>query len=169
MSSTDSVRWIGQAAAYGVFVLFVGYFSNSPGYQHLAPDQAMLKLSLRHSGQVLGECKQMSAEDLARLPPTMRAPLDCPRERSPLEIELEVNGETRLSERVEPRGLHSDGMASIYHRLNVPAGPTRLKVRMKDHVDQQEFPYAVEQEVELRPGQVLVIDFDSQEKRFEFL
>ncbi|HMV72021.1 MAG TPA: hypothetical protein PKZ77_03345 [Pseudomonadales bacterium] len=169
MKSPQSMRWIGQAAAYGAFALFIGYFSNSPAYQHLPPDQAVLKLSLRHSGQVLGECKQLSPEELAQLPPTRRAPVSCPRERSPLELELVVNGKMRFSERIEPRGLHHDGMASTYHRINVPAGSVSLTVRMKDRLDQKEFPYVAERQFDLRPGQVLLIDFDSQEKRFSFL
>lgn len=169
MNRPTPMHWIGQAVAYGLVALFIGHFSNSPKYQHLPPGEAMLKLSLRHSGQVLGECHQRSQEELEKLPPTLRAPVSCSRERSPLEIELQVNGETRISEIVQPRGLHKDGMASIYHRLNVPSGPVELRVRMKDHLDQKEFPYAVERTVELRPGQVLVIDFDSNGKRFEFL
>ncbi|HND14780.1 MAG TPA: hypothetical protein PLN78_07365, partial [Pseudomonadales bacterium] len=104
-----------------------------------------------------------------QLPPTRRAPVSCPRERSPLELELVVNGKMRFSERIEPRGLHHDGMASTYHRINVPAGSVSLTVRMKDRLDQKEFPYVAERQFDLRPGQVLLIDFDSQEKRFSFL
>lgn len=169
MKQSKPLRWAGQALAYGAFALFIGYFSNSPAYQQLPEDQAMIKLSLRHSGQILGECKQLTAEELAKLPPTMRAQVNCPRERSPLEIELEINGKQQFSERIEPRGLHRDGMASTYQRFNVPAGPISLVVRMKDHIDQKAYPYVAERHLELRPGQVLLIDFDSQERHFVFL
>lgn len=113
MNSTRLRRWAGQGAAYALFAAFIGYFSNLPAYQHLPPDQAMVKLSLRHSGQLLGECQQRNPEELAKLPATMRAPADCPRERAPLELVLEVNGETILDEQIMPRGLHKDGMASM--------------------------------------------------------
>lgn len=169
MNTTSLRRWAGQGAAYALFAAFIGYFSNSPAYQHLPPDQAMVKLSLRHSGQLLGECHQLDAEELAKLPATMRAPADCPRERAPLELVLEVNGETILDELIMPRGLHQDGMASMYRRVNVPSGPVTLKVRMKDHPGQKDFPYSAERELTLRPAQVLVIDFDSENGRFEFL
>ena len=169
MNTTSLRRWAGQGAAYALFAAFIGYFSNSPPYQHLPPDQAMVKLSLRHSGELLGECHQLDAEELAKLPATMRAPADCPRERAPLELVLEVNGETILDELIMPRGLHQDGMASMYRRVNVPSGPVTLKVRMKDHPGQKDFPYSAERELTLRPAQVLVIDFDSRNGRFEFL
>jgi hypothetical protein len=169
MNGTSIRRWAGQAVAYTLFAALIGYFSNAPAYQHLPPDEALIKLSLRHSGQLLGECRTLAPEELARLPPTMRAPKECPRERSPLTLELEVNGQTVLAEQVPPRGLHKDGMASMYRRLSVPAGEVMLKVRMKDHSAQSEFPYTAERTLDLAPAQVLVIDFDSQSGRFEFL
>jgi len=169
MKSTDLLRWAGQGIAFALFAVFIGYFSNSPAYEHLPPGQAMIKLSLRHSGQLLGECRTLDAEQLAKLPPTMRTPMDCPRERSPLALELELDGRVVLSEEVPPRGLHKDGMASMYRRINVPAGPLTVRVRMKDHTAQTDFPYTAERSFTLRPAQVLVIDFDSQAKRFEFL
>jgi hypothetical protein len=169
MTSTSMRHWLGQFVAYAAFAAFIGYFSNSPAYQHLPPDQAMIKLSLRHPGELLGECRQLDAESLARLPATMRAPLDCPRQRSPLELVLEVDGREVLHEVVPPRGLHADGMASVYRRINVPAGAVTLRVRMKDHSRQQDFPYTAERRLELRPAQVLVIDFDPGSRRFEFL
>lgn len=169
MNGTRLLRWAGQGAAYALFAAFIGYFSSAPPYRHLPPDQATIKLSLRHSGQLLGDCTQLDAAELARLPETMRAPQDCPRERSPLELALDVNGRTVLHDLIPPRGLHKDGMASSYRRINVPAGEVTLKVRMKDHTGQGEFPYSAERRLTLRPAQVLVIDFDSEEKRFEFL
>ena len=169
MNISDARRWLGQGVAYALFAAFIGYFSNSPAYQHLPPDQATIKLSVRHSGQLLGECKQLDSAELANLPATMRAPMDCPRERSPLELVLEVNGATVLHDMVPPRGLHKDGMATSYRRINVPAGAITLRVRMKDHTAQAEFPYTAERTLTLQPAQVLVIDFDSQSRRFKFL
>ena len=49
------IKWLGQIVAYGLFVIFIGTFSNSPSYRHLAQDTATIKLSLRHAGQLLGE------------------------------------------------------------------------------------------------------------------
>ena len=46
-----SHRYPGQAVLYGAFVLAIGYFSTSPVYTHLAPDQAVLKLSFSHGAQ----------------------------------------------------------------------------------------------------------------------
>lgn len=166
---TVRLRYVWQAIAYGAFMGLIGYFSNSPAYQHLPADQATIKLSLRHSGKLLGECTQRTPEEMLKLPPNMRVQAVCPRERSALVLELDLNGEMVFSQSLEPRGLHGDGMASAYHRLSVPAGDITVRVRLKDHVEQQEFPYQAEYDVTLDPAQVLVIDFDSQKKQFTFL
>ncbi len=163
------LKIIGQACCFGLFMLLIGYFSNSPSYRHLAEDQATIKLSLRHAGRLLGECRRRSAEELKQLPANMRAPEVCPRERSPLLLELALDGELVLSEQLQPRGLHDDGMASAYRRLTVAAGAHQLEVRMKDHLAQQVFPYRHARTINLAPAQVLVIDFDSKNKRFTFL
>lgn len=166
---SERLRWLGQAVAYALFIAFVGYFSNSPSYRHLPEGMSTIKLSVRHSGKLLGECHTLDAAELANLPATMRAAQSCPRERSPLLLELEVNDKTVLSRSMEPRGLHDDGMASMYQRLTIPSGDIDVKIRLKDHIGQEDFPYRAERRIHLAPAQVLVIDFDSQKSEFVFM
>ena len=168
MTRIEPRQLVAQALAYALFFGVVGVLSNSPPYRHLGPDEATIKLSVRHAGRLLGECRTLGAEELAKLPPTMRAPVSCPRERSPLMLELDVNGERVLQQTIGPRGLHGDGLASSYRRLTVPAGPVDIGVRMKDHAGQRDFPYASKRRVELAPAEVLVIDFDSTRGEFVF-
>jgi hypothetical protein len=99
----------------------------------------------------------------------MRAPLICPRERSPLHIELTLDDELVLSEILPARGLHSDGRASMYRRLSVPAGKTRITVKLKDRLNSDSFQYSFSREVLLKAGKNLVIDFDEQSQSFELL
>ena len=67
-------------------------------------DQALLKLSFTHAGQLVQECRRRTPEELAKLPPNMRAPLDCARERSPVTCELALDGQL-LAQRIAPSGL----------------------------------------------------------------
>jgi hypothetical protein len=96
----------------------------------------------------------------------MRAPKVCPRERSPLQLELLINGETVYSEQLIPRGLHRDGLSSIYFRIPIKAGKIDMEVKMKDHSNQKDYPYQLKKMLELKPAQVVVIDFDSQAGEF---
>jgi len=162
-------QWPARVALLGAFSGWLGYCSTNPLYQHLDPTLATIKVSVRHSGQVLGECRERSPEELAELPANMRVPLVCPRERSPLELELAIDGRLVLSETLPARGIHRDGRASTYHRLSIPAGEVTVAVRMKDHRDQQTFPYQSTVRTVLTPGANLVIDFDNESGRFVFL
>lgn len=167
--SVDWRRLPLQVLAAALFATTIGYFSNQPPYLHLEKDRAVLKLSLRHAGQIVGECRQRSAEELAGMPENMRAPLACPRERSPLQLELRLNDELILSETLPARGIHNDGRASMYRRIVVPAGELKVNVRLKDRIDSEEFQYQAERTVRLSPAENLVIDFNGDLGNFDFL
>lgn len=164
---TNIVRFLGQAITMVAFLALIGYFSTAPAYVHLESGQALLKLSFTHAGERKGDCRQRTPEELAKLPPNMRAQLDCPRERVPVVIELELDGKLLDHEVMPPRGLSKDGAASVYQRYVVPAGTHRIVARLKDR-EGAEFNYRTETEVTLAPAQVLVLDFRPIEGGFIF-
>ncbi|MEP7281503.1 MAG: hypothetical protein ABI696_05955 [Rubrivivax sp.] len=157
------VAGIGQALLYALFALFIGLFSHWPAYQHLASDQSLIKLSFSHTGKPVSECVQQSAAELAKLPPNMRAPMRCPRERSPVRVELDIDGQPVFRHTAAPSGLSKDGASSVYHRLQLPAGAHRVAVRLNDDARQAGFTYRREATVALAPAQILVIDFDAEQ------
>jgi len=156
------VRWLGQLLLYGLFGLFIGVFTQWPPYHPLGKDQALIKVSVARLGQPVGECRRLTDEELAELPPNMRDPVRCPRERSPLSMEVHVNSTRMLKRVAEPGGLSKDGAAAIYERLAVSAGEQRISVRFNDDVRPGARVYEHEASVKLVPGQVLVIDFDAE-------
>jgi len=163
-----TLRYVGQVLAYGAFIWVIGALSNA-AYQHLPEDEATVKLSVRHAGKLVSECRERTQQEMADLPANMRAPLVCPRERSPLVLELDIDGQLVISETLPPRGLHNDGLASVYRRLSVPAGRLEVTVRMNDDVNVEGFPFQATKTVELAPADVLLIDFDNAEQRFDFM
>ena len=144
MTPTPSARSAGSASCCctALFALVIGVFSRWPAYQHLASDQALIKLSFNHQGKPVADCRRLSAEELAKLPPNMRAPMDCPRERSPITVELDVDGSPALRHVARPTGLSRDGASAVYHRMQVagrhaPAGRApegrRARQRLRLH------------------------------------
>ncbi len=162
------MRYAGQAAFYALFLLVVGYFSTSPAYVHMPPEQALIKLSFSHAGQPAQPCRPRTPEELAKLPPNMRAPLECGRERSPVLIELELDGKPLYRAELAPSGLKHDGMSTLYRRFPVAAGRHRLAARLKDQVALPDYNYAQQAEVTLASGQVFVVDFDARKGGFVF-
>lgn len=162
-----ALRYLAQALLYVPFMALIGYFSTSPAYQHLGPEQALIRLSLAHAAQRVGECHERTPEELAKLPPNMRAPLVCPRERAPLRIELEVDGKRVYGAVVPPSGFARDGAATVYQRIPVAAGSHRIAARLNDRVAPG-FSYEREATLEIKAGRVLVIDFNAAQGGFLF-
>lgn len=153
--------WAAQVMLYGLFAAVIGVFSQWPTYRHLAPDTALIKLSLVHTGQPVGDCRRLSAEELAKLPPNMRAPVSCPRERSPVTVELDIDGAAAARVVAAPSGLSRDGASAIYRRIPVSAGERLIQVRLRDDARSPGFTHTLERRVTLAPAQVLVIDFEA--------
>lgn len=159
---TTPMAIAGQVLLYGLFALVIGLFSHWPPYHHLGPDEALVKLSFTHSAKHVAECRQLSQEELAKLPPNMRAPTKCDRERAPVLVEVDIDGRPAMRHVARPSGLSRDGASAVYERLVVGAGTHRIAVRLKDSAGAGGFDYQREQEVKLVPGQILVIDFDAE-------
>ena len=155
-------RYLGQAAVLLVFGIVVAVFADTPRYGHLTDDRAVIRLSLVHSAQRVGECRRRTAEELADLAPNMRNPLDCPRGRLPVVVELEIDGEAVFAATASPTGLAGDGPSRIHERFEVPAGQHRIAVRMRDSARASGFDYMLERTLELTPRQNLVIDFKAE-------
>lgn len=156
------LAWLGQVLLYGLFALIIGTFSAWPRYRHLAPEQALIKISFTHHGKHTEGCRQRSPEELAKLPPNMRAPMQCKRERSPVTVEVDVDGQRLYRHVAEPSGLSRDGASTVYQRLEMLAGEHRIAVRLKDSNTRDGFDYVRDETLTLKPGQVLVIDFNAE-------
>ena len=163
------LQLLGQAIAYAVFAVMIGHFATSPAYTHLDPGLSLIKLSFSHAGRHKGECRQLSPEELARLPPNMRRPLDCPRERVPLQVELVLDGELLYRDELPPSGLAGDGASTAYRKFPVAPGRHKLTARLRDSDRSTGYDYEKEAQITLRPQQNLVIDFRPSLGGFLFL
>lgn len=157
------LTYSGQVVLYAAFAGVIAAFSGWPTYRHLPEDQALIRLSMIHHSRRVHECEVISAEELAALPPNMRAPMRCPRERAPVTVEIDVDGALAHRVTVSPSGLSGDGPASVYRRLALPAGVHHLSVRLRDSARTDGFDFERSDVVDLAPAQILVVDFDAEE------
>lgn len=160
-------RYAAQGVLYGAFVAAVGYFSTAPAYRHIAPDEALVRLSFSHAAQRREPCRERTPEELAKLPPNMRAQRVCARERADVIVELEMDGQLLYRIVAAPSGLGRDGAATVYRRHVVAAGPHRFRARLAEDV-RGEFTHAAERDVEIGAGRVLLIDFNAAAGGFVF-
>ncbi len=161
------MRALAQLLLYLPLMALLGYFSTQPAFTHLPPEKALLRLSFSHAGERKEQCRQRSPGELAKLPPNMRAAQDCPRERSPVTIELELDGTLIYRAEIAATGLHRDGASTVYRRLEVPSGQHRIVARLRDRPSDS-FNFRAEMSLDLAPGSALLIDFSPTQGGFVF-
>mgnify|MGYP002411172277 FL=1 len=85
--------------------------------------------------------------------------MDCPRERSDIRVEVDIDGQNVVKHTLHPTGLYKDGISTMYRRLSLKAGEHKIAVRMQDNVKLEGWRYEKEETIDLKPAQSLVIDF----------
>lgn len=155
-----------EMLAYLAFAAVVGLFSAWPRYALIEDDRAMISMVFSHAGQRMGECRTLTQDELNKLPPNMRKPNDCPRERYPVSVELDSGGALLFSDTLPPSGIWADGKSSVYKRIEIDAGLHELRVTMIDGDGVAGHDYILQQSVNILPGQNLVIRFNEERQSF---
>jgi hypothetical protein len=162
------MKYAGQLIAYAAFFVLVAVLSVRPELRLLGDQQAIVSLSFSHAAQRIGECQRLSQEELMALPPNMRKPDRCPRERHLLQVRLTMDGQTLYEAALAPTGLWSDGKATAYQRLEVSAGTHEFGVRMNDSGVPGQVDFENTATINVQPGQNLVVFFDPASRQFRF-
>ena len=163
-----AAKFVLQVATYAVFAAFVGYLSASPAYDYGFADRASVKLSLSHAANRVKPCVRLTPQEIAELAPNMRRPERCERERLPLTVELEFDGELVIQLEAPPSGLWHDGPASIYERFEVEPGEHRVTARLRDSDRGEGWDYAKTENVTLEAGRYFTVTFRANAGGFEF-
>ncbi|MGI9236100.1 MAG: hypothetical protein ACR2QZ_01800 [Woeseiaceae bacterium] len=160
------MRLFGEIVAWAMFAVVVGALSVWPRYEIVDRGNAIVTLTFSHAAKRIGECRMLTQEELNELPPNMRKPSDCPRERHPVRIELRSADVILYEDLLLPSGIWSDGKANIYRRVVVPAGEHDLFIGMNDSGGTSGFDFEAVNSVDLQAGRNLVIRFDDKSQDF---
>lgn len=154
------LRYLLQAFNYSLFMGLVWYFASAPVVTLIGEDEARLTIAFAHAGQLREPCRQLSQEELNLLAPNMRKLDDCPRERSPVTIEAELDGEPFYRAVLQPPGLFGDGGVDVFYSHKIRAGDHRLTLKMNDSVRIDGFNHEFRQGISIEPAQILLVGFD---------
>lgn len=157
-----AIRYLLQGVNYAVFMALVWYFSGAPAISLIDDDEAVLTIAFAHAGRLREPCRRLTQEELNQLAPNMRRLEDCPRERSPVTIEVLLDGETIYRDVLDPPGLFDDGGVDVYYSAKIPAGEHALTLRMNDSVRIPDFNHVLVQRVTVAPAEVLLVGFDKK-------
>ena len=161
-------RAVLQAVFYALFAWVIAYFASAPAYRYSSPEMASIKLSLVHTTERAKPCVKLTPEQIAELAANMRRAESCERERLPLAVELDVDGQTIVRATEMPAGLWNDGAASVYRRLEVPAGIHTIAVKIRDSARTDGWDFSGSTTADLRAGRYFTVTFKSETREFLF-
>ena len=164
----SAVKLVLQVIAYAALAAVLGYFATLPPYQYADGSQASVKVSLSHAADRIKPCVQLTPEEIAELAANMRRTEACERERLPLILELDIDGETVLSLTAEASGLWNDGPASIYERFDVAPGEHVIAARLRDTARPAGWDWEKTATVDLQPGRYFTVTFKPETGGFNF-
>jgi hypothetical protein len=153
---------------YGAFAVFVGYLSIAPAYQYADPGLAVIKLSLSHAADRVEACIKLTPDEINARARRGEPLSQCARERLPLTVEVDVDGETAIRATANPSGLWNDGPASVYEKIGVAAGAHTITARLRDSARESGWDYEHSEDVVLSPGRYFTIRFRAETGGFEY-
>ncbi len=132
------------------------------------PDTAVLKIAFKHVAAFERAGRERSREEIEKLPQHMRPP---ERARTGRRVDtilrVELDGRPLLEKTYRPGGFRHDGPTFAYEELPVLPGRHRLVATLTDagveaEGDERRRGWQLEQEVEIPPGRVLLLDLSEE-------
>jgi hypothetical protein len=163
-----ALQIFGQFAVIAALFAGVAALADWPTYRRTPPDTGIVMLSFVHSADRRAECRRLTPEEIAKLPPNMRRVQDCPRARRPIYVELDVGGKIAYRASLPPTGIAGDGPSRVYERFVLPVGEYDVAIRMRDTQRAEGFDHERKDRIALGRDQMLVIDFRPEAGGFVF-
>ena len=162
------LRLVGQFAVIAALFAAAAWLSDHPTYRQIPEGSAVMMLTFVHGADRRGECRRLSPEEIAKLPPNMRRVQDCPRVRRPIYVELDVDGRSVYRATLPPTGIAGDGPSRVYQRFVMPARKYDIAVRMRDTARTEGFDHERHDMIDFAPNQLFVIDYRPESGEFIF-
>ena len=119
-------RTLGGLLAAGL-LLALGALSRLP-YDAEGADAALLRLSWRIRGERVQECRPLTEEERAALPPHMQREEVCEGRIAPYRLRLRVDGQELEASTVTAAGARQDRPLYVFREIPLPPGEHRLEV-----------------------------------------
>lgn len=152
------IRLLGQGVTWAALALLIAAFAQGPAFSPVPDGHGELKLSIARLSDRLEPCRQLTEEERQKLPPTRRAIEVCERERSPIWVRLNVDGETLTEQTIKPAGWHRDGRSYRLKFFTLPAGQYKLELALRDSPREDGYDMHKILELMLEPGDSALLE-----------
>src|SRR5690606_16840426 len=129
---STALRMLARFAVLALVFAGAASLSNWPVHRSLPENGGVLTLSFSHGADRSALCRKATPEELAALPPNMRRPEICPRERPSIHVEMDIDGVRKIDIEAPPSGFGRSGPSRIHQSFTLPAGEYEVAVRMRE-------------------------------------
>lgn len=162
---SKAVRAVLGLVVLAVPAVLIYGFSDAP-YTFHRPDEAQIRFTFKHPGEMAEACRDLTPEEMARLPRHMRRSQECTRTRLPVSVTVRVDGVLRLERTYPPTGLWRDGPSYAYEILPVAPGVHRVEILMRDSARTLGYDAVFRKTLSVPPSGAVTLDYDEKEGGF---
>jgi hypothetical protein len=158
----SSVRFIAAVALAVFTTLAVGALSRVP-YGVRDGETSLVRLSWRYRGEREEECRELSEEELARLPAHMRQPIVCEGQAVSFLLEVTIDGAAAARDTIRAAGARADRPLYVFRELPVTPGAHALRVSLRSLAGDGDLD--LDTRVDLAAGEVALVTLDAEGAR----
>lgn len=118
-------------------------------------------MSFNHHGAIL-DARKLTKEELAKRLPHMRAQVNVTRERVPVRLRIQVDGQTVHDGSYQSKGFSHDGPSMAVVRLPVAPGQHTVQVELADTADAAQFTQPWTETIAFQENHLRVVLFDTK-------
>ena len=148
---------VGLAIVLGAVTWF---FSNLP-YRTPHSPAPELVVSFNHHGAIV-DARKLTKDELAKRLPHMRAQVNVTRERVPVRLRVQVDGQTVHDSSYQSKGLSHDGPSMAVVRLPVTPGQHTVQVELADTADAEVWTRRWTETVAFQENHLRVVLFETK-------
>lgn len=135
-------------------------FSNLPYRTPHSPEPELV-VSFNHHGAIV-DARKLTKEELDKRLPHMRAQVNVTRERVPVRLRVQVDGQIVHDHSYQSKGLSHDGPSMAVVRLPVAPGQHKVQVELADTADAAQFTQRWSETVAFPENHLRVVLFDTK-------
>ncbi len=124
----------------------------------VTPQQARLRLTINHGGQLLAHSQNLPPDVLAKLPKGVDPAAILGGERFPIGLRLLVDEQLALDHSYRPRGLRREGAIYRLEDWWLPPGAHQIEIQIND--DNSTWRTVFAQTLDIAPGETKLLNFD---------
>ncbi len=155
----------------GIVTVATGALSRVP-YSAKAGDAARLRMSWRMRSVQVERCRELSPDEIARLPTHMRRTEECSGGLAPYRLEVRLDGRIVADEEIHGEGARQDRPIYVFRDIALPPGLHRLSVRFTRIGDAATDASAgapparleLDTEVTLDAGEIGLVTYDAERR-----